>query len=861
MKTATRTHHRANQIPHTSIKYVQRCTAHRSVMTRKPGNDEYSGTYIGNRDERIESVESGDSGVGSRTRQSPLSTREPLGETLAPAQEKVRDDVADSPTHTDHLQSSASTSILPCSQTPSSIVQSSPRAYVCATAAADAAAVLASFSHQPSSSTKDPFATQSSPSSSRTPKNARSPHKSPKKANVLNRAQDQRDLVPARLGKILGSRALLALVCITFRDQSLKPHDWQMEACYQLLAGRDGLVSAGTGSGKTMIWILLALALLNANLLIISPLKSLQEEQARKLRRIGISAIAVNEDTLKPRKASSGSGTDVLSMIRLNRVRVVFVSPESLFKHKSLAQHLFEGAWSHFLAAIVVDEAHVVYDWGLALGRSKGSAAPTAFRPEYGKLAWMRARVPDRVPMLAVSATLCGPCLPAICSSLGFGRRPFFALDVGRERDGCSYDIQALRHSARTFLDLAECFPAAPSVANDLPKALVYVNTRREAVDAAESLQRLLPVELRPAVASLTAIDSPFHKRALLRRLRKGTVRILVATEALGMGIDLPDVDLVIQWKLPRDFKALVQHFGRGARGRNAQCRAILLCEGWVTRMMQANLDSNVASNSSSSAKLPKLLEDRWSRLDQYLRDWMTSKCCLKVTCVQLLTLDFDIIVQSIGGSPAVHISTASIGKGPIASRGSEDRFFWRKPVTVAAPSSIHANTANAEDCCVRCRVLSIPTRKRVISVASSGITQRLVAPPLKAEFTNLRRSLSSTLATLRSGFYTSYATGPTHNWRTVRAMAISDEIICSIVDRATRLLAYKAKGGTIDQTFVETLTGPNHGLNSFTSSSLVTTLNIWASHNLSDQITLRLTPTGRLRQRKTTTQRQGPDA
>ncbi|KAE8215988.1 hypothetical protein CF319_g8964 [Tilletia indica] len=258
---------------------------------------------------------------------------------------------------------------------------------------------------------------------------------------------------------------------------------------------------------------------------------------------MGISAIAANEDTLKPSRRGAVPNKDVLGLVKLNKIRVVLVSPETLSMNKQLGKLLLEGPWSRFLAAIIVDETHVVYDWGLALGKRKSQSA---FRPEYGKLAKLRATVPDRVPILAVSATLCGPCLPAICKSLGFGRRPFFALDAGRERDGCSYDIQSMRHPSSTYLDLVELLPSSPKELRDLPKALIYTNTRAEADDAAEVLRARLPKELRSTVDSMTARDSTKHKEAILRRLRSGDLRIVAATEALGMGIDLPDVDLVV---------------------------------------------------------------------------------------------------------------------------------------------------------------------------------------------------------------------------------------------------------------------------------------------------------------------------
>ncbi|CAD6904368.1 unnamed protein product, partial [Tilletia caries] len=103
-----------------------------------------------------------------------------------------------------------------------------------------------------------------------------------------------------------------------------------------------------------------------------------------------------------------------------------------LFNNSRVSTAVTGSRWAKDLCAIVVDEAHVVYDWGIV--RSNSNKAP--FRPEFGKLAVLRAKFNSNVPLLAMSATLNGPSLPAICTALQFGRLPFFALDVGKERDG-----------------------------------------------------------------------------------------------------------------------------------------------------------------------------------------------------------------------------------------------------------------------------------------------------------------------------------------------------------------------------------------------------------------------------------------
>ncbi|KAE8251620.1 hypothetical protein A4X13_0g3911 [Tilletia indica] len=504
------------------------------------------------------------------------------------------------------------------------------------------------------------------------------------------------------------------------------------------------------------------------------------------------------------------------------------------------------------MSGIVVDEAHVVYDWGMA-----GRGSKSAFRPEYGKLAILRAKFGSHVPVLAVSATLCGPCLPAICSSLGFGRLPFFALDVGRQRDGSSYDIQQIHHPVDTYLDLAEFFSSDCSSAQQIPKTLIYVNTKREALDVAEALRTTLPSHLRSAIESLTASDSSYQKARVLSGLRSGQIRVVAATEALGMGIDLPDIDMVIQWRLPRDFKTLVQHFGRGARGENAHSRAILLCESWAMQVREFKMKH---SKDLVHVEFPsKLFRERWERLDHELQMWLTATQCIKRATADLLALDFEDIAtaskphaQSTFGSTI--IENGPIGLGPIAFNNDNRRFFWRQ---LRAESRLQLPSTSPA-CCITCDPTQLPSRSRSLPAPSCAVL-KLQAPPIHVQTNHVRQDLGTLLFKCRTKAYLALVEADPYNWLSEGAL-IGDSLILALSAQASRILSYKASGAAVDAAYVRVLVAQQSGLTtsstpySISFDDLGKVIDGWAGNNLELALVSKLTPTGRIKKRKMVT-------
>ncbi|KAE8210612.1 hypothetical protein CF327_g5546 [Tilletia walkeri] len=534
--------------------------------------------------------------------------------------------------------------------------------------------------------------------------------------------------------QILNREQLLEAVRQARQDPSFTLKDFQLEVTYRVLAGWDGIMLSETGSGKSFSWIGSCLAAPRATFLVLGPLKELQISQVRALHKLGIKAVALNEDTLRRRKTfldkikgdSKRGHKDALDMVAKGNVQIIFASPEILLRNQRVIRTLYTSKWARALTGIFVDEAHVVHDWGI-LPRRKGSQTPP-FRPEYGKIRLIRARFGSSIPLVAVTATLTADILKDVFESLEFGRLPFFALDVGMERESTSYEVECMNHPARSYADLVELFAADPSTPADIPQTIIYVNTRKEAADAASAIRRALPDHLALAVTSITSMSSAVHKHKVLQDdFPNGHIRIMVATEAVGMGVDLPVVDVVVQWRLPNSLKAVVQHFGRGARREGQTSRAILFMDKKLLSSLKVTAPIFKPPNTQPPAVEAPRSSSRGKsspasgHIDLALRKWLITKTCRRQLLRSMLRLDFTSLRLMLNTNN-VEDSREPIGLGPIPSSqdlsntGSLPTFFWQRSSTDSTATSISINKL----CCSPCGSQFPPLRRQTVAQSES---------------------------------------------------------------------------------------------------------------------------------------------
>jgi len=310
----------------------------------------------------------------------------------------------------------------------------------------------------------------------------------------------------------------------------------QEELVRAAMAGRDALGVLPTGGGKSVCYQVPALAL-GGLTLVITPLISLMEDQVRRAVAAGLRAAHMSAGQ------EAAVRRDTLERARAGALDILFVAPERL----SLAGFV-EALGSEGIRLLAVDEAHCISEWG------------HEFRPSYREIGRVRALV--RAPVLALTATATPHVRTDVVASLSL-RDP---LVVVRSFDRPNLSWAVLRgggyaERARRVGRLLRRVPGS---------AIVYAPTRQTVDD------------VRDALAGLGILTEAYHAGlAAAERTRvqetfmSGACRVVVATNAFGMGIDKADVRLVAHIQLPGTLEAYYQEAGRAGRdGKESWCVA-----------------------------------------------------------------------------------------------------------------------------------------------------------------------------------------------------------------------------------------------------------------------------------------------
>ena len=299
------------------------------------------------------------------------------------------------------------------------------------------------------------------------------------------------------------------------------------------LAGRHGLVIIPTGGGKSLCYQLPAMAT-GGLTLVVSPLIALMKDQVDALRANGIPAAFINS---------------TLSFDELGRVqqaalagglRILYAAPERVSTpgFRRFLESLPVGL-------IAIDEAHCISEWG------------HDFRPDYRNLAELRSRFPD-TPVMALTATATERVREDITAQLRLGDCPRFISSF--DRANLTYSV---RPKQRAFRKLVELLDERRG-----ESAIIYCFSRRET----ESLAERLSTSGHPALAYHAGLDPETRRRAQ-ERFIDGEVPIVAATIAFGMGIDKPDIRLVVHYSLPKSIEGYYQETGRAGRdGQPSDC-------------------------------------------------------------------------------------------------------------------------------------------------------------------------------------------------------------------------------------------------------------------------------------------------
>lgn len=310
---------------------------------------------------------------------------------------------------------------------------------------------------------------------------------------------------------------------------------------------RRALVVQRTGWGKSAVYFIAAKLLRAAGhgaTVIVSPLLALMRNQVTAAERAGVRAATINSSNM-------ADWSEVHQQVRAGELDVLLVSPERLNNPDFRDQVLPELARDAGL--VVVDEAHCVSDWG------------HDFRPDYRRIRTLIAELGSGVPVLATTATANDRVVTDVAGQLGVGGQDTLVLRGGLDRPSLRLSVVTVGNSAQRAAWLAAHIDSLPG------SGIVYTLTVSQAHDVAE----LLRGRGQPVVA-YTGSTEAAEREQLEADLLNNRVKALIATSALGMGFDKPDLGFVVHLGAPSSPIAYYQQVGRAGRAC-ANAEVILL--------------------------------------------------------------------------------------------------------------------------------------------------------------------------------------------------------------------------------------------------------------------------------------------
>lgn len=344
----------------------------------------------------------------------------------------------------------------------------------------------------------------------------------------------------------------------------------QQDIIESILAGKDTLALLPTGGGKSICFQIPAL-ILEGTCLVISPLISLMKDQVQNLKKRNIKASAVVSG-MRENEIET-----VLENCKAGKIKILYVSPERL------QSEIFKERLLHVkISFIAVDEAHCISQWGYD------------FRPPYLKIADFRTLY-HNLPVMALTATATPNVVIDIQEKLQFKKPNVFSKSFSRSN--LAYQVYFEENKWKKLIDVLH---------ENKGSGIVYTRSRKLTEEIAKYLNKA-KISADYYHAGLSAQDRDIKQKNWVF----GKTRIICATNAFGMGIDKPDVRLVIHMNIPDNLESYFQEAGRGGRDEKF-AKAITLFE---------NADISILQDRANQAFPPKpFIKSVYTALGNYFQ-------------------------------------------------------------------------------------------------------------------------------------------------------------------------------------------------------------------------------------------------
>lgn len=364
----------------------------------------------------------------------------------------------------------------------------------------------------------------------------------------------------------------------------------QAEMIDNILAGRDVLGIMPTGAGKSICYQVPAM-LLDGMTIVVSPLISLMKDQVSALISAGVSAACINSSLTQEEYS------DTVSRAFRNGFKIIYVAPERLD-----SPELLRLASAVQISMVTVDEAHCVSQWG------------QDFRPSYLHITSFIEKLPYRPIISAFTATATDDVKEDIIRILGL--RDPFSLTTGFDRKNLYFSVL---HPASKYTALRELLEKYKDKCG-----IVYCLSRKNVEEVCERLNSDGFTATRYH-AGLSDAERHRNQEDFIYDRK----RIMVATNAFGMGIDKSDVSFVIHYNMPKNIESYYQEAGRAGRdGEPAEC--ILLYSGNDVRTNNFMIEKSREENNDLSDEQKDIMLERDKQRLKEMTFYSTTSGCLR---------------------------------------------------------------------------------------------------------------------------------------------------------------------------------------------------------------------------------------